>query len=230
MEWTGMYVYVWRRVCECLIVCVYVRTVTVYALLWFSCVEWNCDSHTYSFSFSLSLSFSLISLSLSLTHIHTCVLFRLCPAYNQVLSQQLLEYHGSLTAQDAIRDVMAIVQTGDLRVYVADLTSMHLYYAHAAADGASGPKVAYWWTVPAIGSSQRIQHLNDISYFKILLLYLRLIWDSRFGCFCFVLFDVVFQKRVNFYYQENVFVSMYQHNKCVFFGINVPIQYWFVNY
>jgi len=67
----------------------------------------------------------------------------LCPGYNQVLYNQLSKYHGSLTPEIAIQDVMAIVQTGDLHVYVADLVNMQLYTAHAAQDGASGPKYAY---------------------------------------------------------------------------------------
>jgi len=67
----------------------------------------------------------------------------LCPSFNGVLHDQLAKYHGSLTAAQAIQDVMAIVQTGDLHVYVADLVQMQLYYSGAAADGTPGPKYAY---------------------------------------------------------------------------------------
>jgi hypothetical protein len=67
----------------------------------------------------------------------------LCPTYSKVLNQQLSLYHGKLTPEVALRYVMSIVQTGDLHVYVIDLTDMQLYVAHARADGASGNVKAF---------------------------------------------------------------------------------------
>jgi len=67
----------------------------------------------------------------------------LCPGYNSALHNQLNKYYGSLTPQIAIQNVMAIVQTGDLHVYVADLVNMELFVAHARKDGAQGSKMAY---------------------------------------------------------------------------------------
>jgi len=67
----------------------------------------------------------------------------LCPGYNSVLYNQLNKYYGILTPQNAIQDVMAIVQTGDLHVYVTDLVKMEVYVAHAAKDGVKGPPKAY---------------------------------------------------------------------------------------
>jgi len=67
----------------------------------------------------------------------------LCPSFNEALMNQLQKNHGELTPQTAIQDVMSIVQTGDLHVYVADLVNMQLFFAHAARSGASGPLKAY---------------------------------------------------------------------------------------
>jgi len=67
----------------------------------------------------------------------------MCPGYNQILHDRLAAFHGNLTAIDAIRNVMSLVQTGDLHVYVADLVGMTLYTAHARVDGAAGPVNAY---------------------------------------------------------------------------------------
>ncbi len=54
------------------------------------------------------------------------------------------KYHGQLTAELAISQVMAHVQTGDLHVYVADLVGMQLYYSRARSDGETdGPAMGY---------------------------------------------------------------------------------------
>jgi hypothetical protein len=67
----------------------------------------------------------------------------LCPGYSQPLHDQLVKHYGNITAETAIRDIMSIVQTGDLHVYVADLVNMVMWFAHGRADGASGPVNAY---------------------------------------------------------------------------------------
>lgn len=36
----------------------------------------------------------------------------LCPGYTTVLNAQLTKYHGNITAENTIRDVTSIVQTG----------------------------------------------------------------------------------------------------------------------
>jgi len=67
----------------------------------------------------------------------------ICPGYDTVMAAQLNKYKGKFTAQDAIRDVMAVVQTGDLHVYVADLDKDIFYFSIAAARGVPGPLRAY---------------------------------------------------------------------------------------
>jgi len=67
----------------------------------------------------------------------------ICPGYNQAMHDQLAKHHGSLTVIDAIRDVMSVVQTGNLHIYVADLVSMTMYTAHARKMTASGNNNAY---------------------------------------------------------------------------------------
>jgi len=68
----------------------------------------------------------------------------ICPGYNQALHDQLAKHHGSLTPMDAIRDVMSVVSTGNLHIYVADLVNMELYTAHARKrTAAPGPDEAY---------------------------------------------------------------------------------------
>jgi len=38
----------------------------------------------------------------------------LCPAYSEVLGAQLLKYYGNITAENAVRDIVAITQTGNV--------------------------------------------------------------------------------------------------------------------
>jgi len=59
------------------------------------------------------------------------------------MARQLTKYHGNLTAAIAIRDVMPIVETGDLHVYVADLAADMFYFSVAARSTQAGPKNAY---------------------------------------------------------------------------------------
>ena len=67
----------------------------------------------------------------------------LCPGYNEVLGRQLQKYHGQLTPAVTIRDVVPIVQTGDLHIAVYDLTDHVVYVANARGSGESGPLYAY---------------------------------------------------------------------------------------
>eukprot|EP00051_Salpingoeca_urceolata_P026450 m.477358 g.477358 ORF g.477358 m.477358 type:complete len:444 (+) comp20814_c0_seq1:1427-2758(+) len=67
----------------------------------------------------------------------------LCPGYSVVLHEQLQKHHGNITAENTIRDITAITQTGDLHIAVYDLTNMILHTANALKDGGKGPKLAY---------------------------------------------------------------------------------------
>jgi len=67
----------------------------------------------------------------------------ICPGYDTVMAAQLNKFKGNFTAEDAIRDVMAVVQTGDLHVYVADLPNDLFYFSIAASRGVPGPMRAY---------------------------------------------------------------------------------------
>jgi hypothetical protein len=67
----------------------------------------------------------------------------MCPGFDSVMAKQMKKYHGNLTAELAIKDVMPIVMTGDLHVYVADLSNDQFYFAWAAPDGVSGPRNAF---------------------------------------------------------------------------------------
>lgn len=67
----------------------------------------------------------------------------LCPGYSSVLAAQLERFHGNLTAEVTIHDVLPIVQTGDLHVAVYDLTNNLMFVSYARADGETGPQYAY---------------------------------------------------------------------------------------
>ena len=60
-----------------------------------------------------------------------------------MLARQLSQYHGQLTPEVTIQNVVSIVQTGDLHVAVYDLTNDHVFIANAKADTESGPLSAY---------------------------------------------------------------------------------------
>lgn len=67
----------------------------------------------------------------------------ICPGYNQVLSEQIKKYYGSITPENVIKNIVSIVQTGNLQVAVYDLTNGVAYLSNAAATYESGPKYAY---------------------------------------------------------------------------------------
>ena len=60
-----------------------------------------------------------------------------------MLAKQLNLYHGNVTADNTIRDIVSIVQTGDLHVAVYDLSRDLLYVANARGDSEQGPTYAY---------------------------------------------------------------------------------------
>ena len=67
----------------------------------------------------------------------------LCPGYSVVLHRQLKSLHGELSPASTIKDVVPIVQTGDLHVVISDLTNLKLYVANAKGSAESGPTKAY---------------------------------------------------------------------------------------
>ena len=67
----------------------------------------------------------------------------LCPGFSVVLAQQLRKHHGNLTAENVIRDVVSIEQSGSLHIAVYDLTEDMVYIANAKASYESGPLDAY---------------------------------------------------------------------------------------
>ena len=67
----------------------------------------------------------------------------LCPGFNEVLAAQLNKYHGNLTAEITIQEIVPIVQTGDLHIAVYDLTKGLVYISYAKGESESGPLYAY---------------------------------------------------------------------------------------
>lgn len=66
-----------------------------------------------------------------------------CPAFNEVLGKQLTKHHGNITVENTIRDVVSIVQTGNLQVAVYDLNKNLAYLSNAKSSYESGPQYAY---------------------------------------------------------------------------------------
>eukprot|EP01127_Copromyxa_protea_P021124 TRINITY_DN7179_c0_g1_i1.p1 TRINITY_DN7179_c0_g1~~TRINITY_DN7179_c0_g1_i1.p1 ORF type:complete len:445 (-),score=71.80 TRINITY_DN7179_c0_g1_i1:193-1527(-) len=56
----------------------------------------------------------------------------ICPAFNAVLSEQLLQYHGKITPEIAIKYVTSIEMSGDNHIAFYDLTGMKFYVSFAA--------------------------------------------------------------------------------------------------
>eukprot|EP01102_Stenamoeba_stenopodia_P020893 TRINITY_DN8296_c0_g1_i1.p1 TRINITY_DN8296_c0_g1~~TRINITY_DN8296_c0_g1_i1.p1 ORF type:complete len:480 (-),score=84.84 TRINITY_DN8296_c0_g1_i1:72-1430(-) len=68
----------------------------------------------------------------------------LCPGYNSVLHKQLAANYGQINAATTIRDIVPIVQTGDLHVAVYDLDNNQMYVSYARASGDTvGAVLAY---------------------------------------------------------------------------------------
>ena len=64
----------------------------------------------------------------------------LCPGYNQALANQLTKYHGSLTPQATVQDVLPIVQTGDVHAVVYDLTDQQMYVSFYVTQNSTVPE------------------------------------------------------------------------------------------
>ena len=67
----------------------------------------------------------------------------MCPGYSETLAQQLLKYHGNITTEVAVRDIVSIVQTGSTHIAIYDLTNRMMFVSVARADSQTGPKDAY---------------------------------------------------------------------------------------
>jgi len=68
----------------------------------------------------------------------------LCPNYSEVLSEHITENYGNITAEVAIRDIVARTQTGNLHIAVYDLTANMMYVSFASkSDDETGPTYAY---------------------------------------------------------------------------------------
>ena len=67
----------------------------------------------------------------------------LCPGYTQVLGEQLKKFHGNISADVTIHEILPVVQSGDTHVAVYDLTNMMLYVSNAKGDSEKGPPFAY---------------------------------------------------------------------------------------
>ena len=67
----------------------------------------------------------------------------LCPGYSSALSTQLMKYHGNITADITVREIVPIVQTGSTHIAIYDLTNNIMYVSVAKADFETGPDNAY---------------------------------------------------------------------------------------
>ncbi|XP_078483757.1 protein dcd1A [Ciona intestinalis] len=67
----------------------------------------------------------------------------LCPGYSEVLSRQLMKYHGQLTAETAITNIVSIEQSGSTHIAIYDLTNDLMYVSFNKADVQNGPNAAY---------------------------------------------------------------------------------------
>jgi isopenicillin-N N-acyltransferase-like protein len=66
-----------------------------------------------------------------------------CPAYNTVLSQQLLKYYGQITPEIAIKYFTSVEMSGDNHLAYYDLTNNEFWVSFAAKFSNGGPVAAY---------------------------------------------------------------------------------------
>jgi hypothetical protein len=66
-----------------------------------------------------------------------------CPNDNSMLSHQLQAYHGNITAENTVRNILSYVQTGNLHIAIYDHSNMFMHVATARGDGESGPLNAF---------------------------------------------------------------------------------------
>ncbi len=64
-------------------------------------------------------------------------------SYTQVLAKQLTSLYGNLTAENAIRDVTSITQTGSLLVTYYDFPRDTIYTSNARGSNETGPANAF---------------------------------------------------------------------------------------
>jgi len=78
----------------------------------------------------------------------------LCPADNQILSDQIIKHYGNITAANVIADVFSIEQSGSNFVCLYDLIDLKMWVAFAPKDGEGGPPQAFdrQYTLLDIGS------------------------------------------------------------------------------
>ena len=58
----------------------------------------------------------------------------LCPAYSQVLGDQLSKYHSQITPELTIQNILPTIQSGNLHIGLYDLTANHLYVSFCKKD------------------------------------------------------------------------------------------------
>ena len=63
----------------------------------------------------------------------------------QALGTQLRKWHGNITMANTVRDIVSIVQTGNLHAAVYDLTTqeMGVSFCKKAGDNSTAPMYAY---------------------------------------------------------------------------------------
>lgn len=63
----------------------------------------------------------------------------------QALGTQLRKWHGNITTENTVRDIVSIVQTGNLHAAVYDLTTqeMSVSFCKKAGDNSTAPMYAY---------------------------------------------------------------------------------------
>lgn len=67
----------------------------------------------------------------------------ICPAYNRLLSELLIQHHGKITAEVGIHYISAMEQSGSNHIAFYDLPNMKMYVSFASPFGVAGPAPAY---------------------------------------------------------------------------------------
>lgn len=83
--------------------------------------------------------------SASCCHRPLCDVCLLCLFVAQALGTQLRKWHGNITIENTVRDIVSIVQTGDLHAAVYDLTTqeMSVSFCKKSTDNSTAPMPAY---------------------------------------------------------------------------------------
>jgi len=66
-----------------------------------------------------------------------------CPVDNRFLHDQLVKYHGNISAEVTIRNMLSYVGTGDLHIAIYDHFNSLMYVSTAASRNQTGPLEAY---------------------------------------------------------------------------------------